>query len=72
LGGAFSDRRLKTNIRHAGTTPNGTKLYRYTFIGQDEEQMGVMADEVEHIPGAVTRNVLGLAMGDNDKVAAYG
>lgn len=72
LGQAFSDRRLKTDIRHAGTTPNGTKLYRYRFLNDDETQLGVMADEVEHIPGAVTRNALGVAMVDYNKVLAYG
>lgn len=49
-----SDRRLKTDIHRIGQLDNGIPLYRYRFHGSDEEHVGVMADEVEHIPGAVT------------------
>ena len=71
----FSDRRLKKDIQYAGTTKNGTKLYRFRYMHEGvevEPRIGVMADEVEHIPGAVTKNELGLSKVDYMKVAAYG
>lgn len=40
---AFSDRRLKRNIKRVGTTPGGQPLYSYTIFGRNE--IGVMADE---------------------------
>ncbi len=43
LGFAFSDRRLKQDIRQVGATPGGQPLYEYTMFGQRE--VGVMADE---------------------------
>lgn len=52
---AFSDRRLKTNIERIGETKGGVPVYRYKYIGSDHVHMGVMADEVSHIPGAVIR-----------------
>lgn len=46
--GLFSDVRLKENIRHIGFSPDGFALYEYTYIGSDEKQIGVMAQEVAH------------------------
>lgn len=54
--GSFSDRRLKTNIELVGLSGNGIPVYEYDFIpetGIDGRWRGVLADEVEHIPGAV-------------------
>lgn len=74
VGAMLSDRRAKTNIRLTGTTPNGTNVYRYRYIFDDvnQERVGVIADEVEHIPGAVMRNAQGLAFVDYSKVMAHG
>jgi len=54
IGGAFmkpSDRRLKRNIRRIGSV-NGHNLYAYDYIW-GQPGIGVMADEVRHVPGAV-------------------
>lgn len=59
LGGALgsaaimSDRRAKTNIVRIGETKHGIPVYRYKYIGEKDFRFGVMADEVQHIPGAV-------------------
>jgi len=58
-GGGFggpSDRRLKKNIRQYGQSLNGINIYLFEY--KDEKYgkgvwQGVMADEVEHIEGAV-------------------
>lgn len=57
----FSDRRLKKNIVPLATFEKDpkVKLYSYHYLWQmDDEpkQIGVMADEVRHIPGAVTHD----------------
>jgi len=57
----FSDKRLKTNIKKLGTV-NGINIYSWTWnkiaqsMGIDKKypyNVGVMAQEVKHIPGAV-------------------
>lgn len=55
--GGLSDRRTKRDIRRLGSLPNGVPVYEFRYIGMDDPQVGVMADEVEHIPDAV--NVVG-------------
>ncbi|HVZ60673.1 MAG TPA: tail fiber domain-containing protein [Terriglobales bacterium] len=56
LGGAWilsSDRRLKRDIMQIGFTPHGIPLYQFRYNNDDDEvYIGVMADEVMHIPGA--------------------
>lgn len=47
-----SDRRLKENIKHVGME-KGLNLYEFNYKNQPTKWIGVMADEVEHIPGAV-------------------
>lgn len=42
---AFSDRRLKSDIKHVGYTPGGTKLYTWKWP-DGSDGFGVMADEV--------------------------
>jgi hypothetical protein len=73
LAGAFlqglSDRRMKRDIEHVATLPSGTKLYRFRYIEGDVTHIGVMADEVAHIPGAVmVDEITGLATVDYGKV----
>lgn len=49
----LSDRRVKTDIKLLGTDPRGWGVYRYRYIGDDDQelgwQIGYMADEVEKI-----------------------
>lgn len=55
-GFAFSDRRLKTDIRRVGSTDGGLPVYTYRFKGSPVTEMGVMADEVKAVkPEAVER-----------------
>ena len=50
----WSDKRLKKNIRKIGKTKDGLNLYKYKYLGDDKEQVGVMAQEVEKVmPAAV-------------------
>lgn len=63
----FSDRRLKTNIKHIGHTLGGVNVYSYDYVW-GEPSIGVMADEVKHIPGAVVKHTSGFDMVDYSKV----
>lgn len=63
----FSDKRLKTNIKKLGTV-NGINIYSWTWnkiaqsMGIDKKypyNVGVMAQEVKHIPGAVQEDKSG-------------
>lgn len=60
IAGMFSDRRLKRNIRRIGSL-NGISFYTYRYVW-GELGVGVMADEVRHIPGAVHRHSSGYDM----------
>ena len=60
-GGAFSDRRLKSNIERIGTHPLGIGIYEYDIFG--EHQIGVMADEVKQVmPEAIINHPSGYMM----------
>ena len=60
---AFSDRRLKSNVKRVGTHALGIGLYEYDIFG--ERQRGVMADEVEKVlPSAVSTHESGFKMVD--------
>jgi hypothetical protein len=54
---ALSDRRLKTNITPIGRLNNGIGIYGYNFIGSDEPQVGVMAQEVERVMPEAVGNI---------------
>jgi len=55
-----SDRRLKTNVSHIGSTVFGLPLYRFSYLGSDEMFTGVMAQDVLGImPQAVSRDATG-------------
>lgn len=60
-GGLFtlSDRRAKTDIAFAGTLRNGLPVYVYRYRGDDEEQLGLMADEVEALHPEAVREIGG-------------
>lgn len=52
---AMSDRRLKKDIRKVADDERGWGIYRYRYLYDDLERLGVMADEVEKVkPEAVT------------------
>lgn len=51
---AMSDRRMKENIIPAGKTPGGHNWYAFNYIGNPDQQFGVMAQELqETLPEAV-------------------
>jgi hypothetical protein len=57
MGSMMSDRRVKKDIQRAGEI-DGIPMYRFRYMEDNAAaplRMGVMADEVEHIPDAVTR-----------------
>jgi len=61
--GAFSDRRLKSNIVRIGDHPLGIGIYAYDIFGRRD--VGVMADELFHVkPEAVMRHQSGYLMVD--------
>lgn len=64
---AFSDRRVKTDIRKIGRLDNGLPFYMFRYIGDHEPRFGVMAQDVEKVsPDAVIeRN--GIKMVDYEK-----
>ncbi len=63
----FSDERMKTNIVPIGKTAKGNTWYRWDWkTGGSGE--GVIAQEVAHIPGAVSRDADGMMMVDYTKV----
>ena len=50
----LSDRRAKRNIRQVGRLTNGLPLYRFRYLHDDAEHVGLMAQDVEKVnPGAV-------------------
>lgn len=65
--GAFSDARLKTNIKRIGTHDSGIGIYSYIKFGMPE--IGVLAQEVEKVmPHAVSTHVSGFKMVDYGKI----
>ena len=52
---APSDIRLKRNVDAAGTLPDGLKLYKFRYLWDDTEYVGVMAQDVLKVcPEAVS------------------
>lgn len=65
----FSDKRLKENIERVGETDDGLPIYTYNYKGQDQTEMGVMAQDVEKKnPNAVVRHESGYRMVDYSQV----
>jgi hypothetical protein len=57
IAAAFSDKRLKENVKSVGKTNDGQTIYSYNYKGDVKPQMGLMAQEVKKKhPGAVTRD----------------
>jgi len=66
-----SDRRLKTNIRKIGKLANGLFVYLFNYIWNEQEQMGVMSDEVREImPHAVIVHPSGYDLVNYEEVLA--
>lgn len=65
----LSDRRYKKSIRRVGETDGGVPIYVYEYKhGKGQKHMGVMADEVTHIPGAVSE-IAGVKYVDYERIA---
>lgn len=63
LFGLFSDRRVKKNIRSLYKLSDGLKVYRFEYLWAEDEQIGLMADEVfKKYPFAVSANREGVAV----------
>lgn len=60
VGSLFSDRRLKEDIRFVSLFKPGINLYSFTYTGDKQRYVGVMADEVEKVhPEAVVTDKTG-------------
>lgn len=60
---AFSDERLKENIKRVGTLDNGLPVYAYNYIWGGPRHIGVMAQDVEKThPEAVSHSPEGFKM----------
>ena len=69
LGTAFSDRRLKADIKRVGALPSGLAVYAYRYLWERGQRLGVMADEAAKLfPNAVTTLDGGLLVVDYSKV----
>jgi hypothetical protein len=60
VGLALSDRRLKKNIEHVHTLPDGLRVYEYEMVYEPGDRIrGVMADEVKELrPWAYVPNMI--------------
>lgn len=47
LAAAFSDRKVKKNVKKVGKTDKGLDVYTYQYKGSPTTHMGVMAQDVE-------------------------
>ena len=46
IAAAFSDSRLKKDIKKIGTSIEGHNIYKFKYLDEDNEYIGVMAEEV--------------------------
>ncbi len=66
---AFSDVRLKRDIKRVGAMPSGLPTYRFKYLWSDEEHEGVMAQEALHYaPEAVSMDATGFFKVDYSKL----
>jgi hypothetical protein len=67
----FSDARLKRDVKHLFTLSNGVEICSYRFIGSDNQELGVIAQQVREImPDAVAVDANGVLKVDYSKVLA--
>lgn len=60
LGAFISDERLKEDVVKVATRPDGITLYRFRYLGGQQEFVGVLAQEVMRVhPDAVFRGADG-------------
>jgi hypothetical protein len=75
---AASDINVKQNVKRIGVLGNGVPLYSFEYKPEYRDtwghgpQIGVMAHEVEHIPGAVSKHADGYKLVDYTKVMNHG
>lgn len=72
---AASDRRLKKDIVQIGKMVSGIPLYLFRYVWETalhDRHFGVMADEVRHVPEAVSFGDDGFARVNYTNVLAYG
>ncbi len=65
------DRRLKENVRRCGTLADGLGVYRYSYIGDGTNYVGLMADEVEELYPEAVGEMLGFKTVDYAKVPTW-
>lgn len=77
-GGTASDIAVKQDVKRIGTLLNNIPLYSYHYKPEYRNtwghgpQVGVLAHEVEHIPGAVSLHADGYKVVDYSKVMHHG
>ena len=64
----FSDRRVKTDIRRIGRHPRGFGIYRYRYIGEQGERIGVIAQEVRRYAPELVGSVNGVLQVDYSSI----
>lgn len=68
IGGLFSDRRLKHEIKRIGTADNGLPIYSYRYKWGGPTMLGFMADEVERVSPEAVGEIAGFKTVDYSKV----
>jgi hypothetical protein len=66
---AFSDERVKTNKSKVGKLFDGTDVWSYNYIGDEEPRIGVMAQDVEKRDPAAVIEIGGVKAVNYDRVA---
>ena len=57
---AFSDRRIKRNIKKLGEFRKGVSWYAFRYIGDAKRRIGFMADEVQKVLPQAVHDVNGV------------
>ena len=57
---AFSDRRIKRNIKKLGEFTKGISWYAFRYIGDAKRRIGFMADEVQKVLPQAVHDVNGV------------
>jgi len=69
---AFSDKRLKENLKPVGKTKDGQTVYEFNYKGDPTKMRGLVAQEVEKKhPEAVRTHASGYKMVDYDKAVPH-